>query len=419
MQIKERNVILPVTIGGLIEFYEIYLYAYWTPILISAFYKNVLTFTESFITGLLFILMLVSRPLGGLIFGYLGDRFGRKFALVLSIGVISLFSFAAAALSPSWGGYIILYIGIIKFIQGIPAGGEIPAAICLLSESAYSEKRRRFLCSFVLIGPQIGQILSMTQCLLMEKYYSHEFLIEWGWRISFIIAGLIGLIGVLLRSKLHESPSFQHMQANSEVSSNPIMEAFRYYKKKLVLAFFISIFEVTGFFMIAFFLVEHFSTVFDVPKGEASWLNILFLIPIVFIQPLIGKLAENYRPKPLCILSAVIVILISYPFYLSILHASHAWSLAFLGILILSLCVQFALIPSLLASMFPPTVRFTGIGFSFNLCNSIVGGLAPLLGDGLIQTTGNLATFVVIYPIAALVFLCTIPFISEFSLQQK
>ena len=377
------------------------------------FYDSALNFAQSLIAGLIFILALFSRPLGGLIFGYLGDRFGRKFSLVLSIAIISLSSFSIAAMqfSLSWGIYIIFYIGVMKFIQGIPAGGEIPAATCLIAESSPSETRRRYLCSFVLIGPQIGQIISMIQCLVLETYFSHEFLIRWGWRISFIIAGVIGFIGVILRSRLHESSSFKRLQASSKVLSNPIAEIFKHYKKQLLLAFFISIFEVTGFFMTAFFIVEHFTKIFDLSPKLGSLINILFLIPILFIQPLMGKLGERHGTKPLSILSAIAVLLVSFPFYLSVSNSQHLWSLLFLGILIVSLCIQFALIPSILADIFPSSIRFTGIGFSFNMCNSIIGSLVPFAAWWLIKITGNPALFIIIYPLSAISFLLMVPFI--------
>ena len=218
-----------------------------------------------------------------------------------------------------------------------------------------------------------------------------------------------------MKNQLDESPSFKKMKENSQVLHNPIKEVFKYHKKRVLLAFFVSVFEVAGFFMIAFFLVDHFAKIFNIPPNRSGVLNILFLVPIVFIQPIIGKISEKYGSKRLFILSAVTILLVALPFYLSINHAWHRSSFVFLGITILSLCIQFSLLPSLLADMFPPSVRFTGIGFSFNMCNSVIGSIAPILGVWLTQATGNLAFFVVIYPLAALIFLCTLPFIPAVS----
>lgn len=407
----EATLISAVTIGSILEWYEIYLYVYWSPIIADEFFDLSGPVAELINALLVLIVGFIARPLGGLIFGYIGDRWGRKRSFLLSIILISIPSFATAFMSFStWNLFAIVYVGIMKFIQGIPAGGELPGALCLLSEGS-SPERKRYLCSYALVGPLIGQIISMTQCIFLEMYLSHESLVEWGWRISFFIGGTIGIFGYFLRTKIHESDSFKHLKKSHHVSEHPIKEAFTNHKKNILLGFLISIFEVVGFFMIAFFLVDNFTKIFNIDQKHTLLINIIMLTPLTVIQPLIGKLGDKYRNKPLYILSAVGVIFISIPFYFAIRESSQFWSITLLAVLVLFLSIQFALLPSLIVDLYPTEVRFTCIGFSFNVCDSVIGGMVPLLATLLVQGWGNTASFVIIYPIAAMIFLCTLPFI--------
>ena len=171
MNKAERAIVFPVTIGSLIEWYEVYLYIYWAPIIAKQFFDLSLPF-EEFINFLIIIIVgLIAKPLGALVLGYVGDHKGRKKAFLLSIILIAIPSFLTAIMPSfgSWNIIVIIYLAIMKFIQGIPSGGEIPGAICFLRESA-APNRIRYLCSYTFVGPQIGQILSMLQCFLFAKY---------------------------------------------------------------------------------------------------------------------------------------------------------------------------------------------------------------------------------------------------------
>ncbi len=161
MNKNEKSVVIPAVIGGAVEFYEVYTNFYWYPILTTAFYTFTSHFLEFFTLGIMLILTLISRPLGGLFFGYFGDRGGRKQQLKYSVLIIIILNSLVPffSISSSWGLSLVVFIGIAKAIQGFSVGGEMPAVFCLLAEAG-DRRRRRFLCSFALLGPQIGQIIS-------------------------------------------------------------------------------------------------------------------------------------------------------------------------------------------------------------------------------------------------------------------
>lgn len=405
----EKSIILPVTIGSLLERYEVYLYIYWTPIITKEIFEASIPFAELVTTVSVLIVGLFARPLGGLIFGYIGDRCGRKKAFILSIIILSIPSFATA-LTPSynsWSIFAIVYVGISKFLQGLPAGGELPGALCYLSECSH-QSRKKYICSYTFIGPQIGQTLSMIQCLVLERFLSYSNLLKYGWRISFFIGGSIGVLGFFLRKRLHESPAFSKLQHHHKISANPLKETFLNYKTKIVKVFCISILEVVGFFILGFFIVAYSSKIFGFSSGETLYINLILQTLIIIILPFIGKIGDKVSNRPLYIFSAIAIGIITIPFYFSIMYSSKIWITTCLTLYALILCIQFALLPSLIVDIFPTQVRFTCIGFSFNVCDSFVGGLTPVLAILLMHYTGNPGSFLILLPIAVGIFLVTL-----------
>ncbi len=414
MKASERKIVLPVTIGSILEWYEIFLFFYWIPI-ISRQFTDLSTPIAELITFITVILVgFIARPMGGIIFGYIGDHWGRKRSFLLSILLITVPTVLTAFMPTffSWTIVTVIYIGIIKFIQGIPAGGEIPGAICLLFESADS-KRKKYLTSYTFVGTLIGQILSMSQVLLMEKYFPSDFLIKYGWRISFLIGGLIGIFGYFLRKRLHESMPFIHLREKHEVLKNPIKHSLKNYKTKIFIGFLISIFEVVGFFLLTFFLVENAEKILNLTLIQNLIMNIIVLTITMLLLPIIGKFGEYYKNKPLFVWSTLGIIIFSFAFYFATLNSLTILPTIFLGIVMLFLCVQYALLPSLIANLFPTAVRFTCIGLSFNICDSFIGGISTYLSFIFIKFTRNWASFILLLPIAAIIFLATLPFVKE------
>lgn len=412
MKASERSVIIPITLGGFLEWYEVFLYIYWIPIISQNFFDLSLTAAEFINLFFVMFIGLFARPLGGLLFGSFGDRKGRKNAFILSIVLISIPSFltAFAPSFSSWSLFFIIYIGVMKFLQGVTAGGELPGALCFLSEMATPE-RKRYLCSYLFVGPQIGQVVSMAQCFLMQRYCSHEFLVHYGWRIAFFIGGLLGIGGFYLRRKLLESHLFQRLQEKREVLKNPIIFSLKNYKKKIALGFLVSIFEVVGFFLVAFFIVANANQVFNLNLKDYLLLNVLVFTPIAFVMPFIGKIGDRYKNKDLYVLSTIAVVVFAVLFYYSMSISIKFFEVLFFILLVFSLCFPFALLPSLIADLFPTKVRFTCVALSFNVCDSIVGGLTPILTLLLMQKFGGPISVVLMLSIGAAIFLLTLPFI--------
>lgn len=414
MRSVERSIILPITLGSMFEWFEVFLYNYWAPLMSKSFFDLSIPLAELIYAVLILGTGFIARPIGGLVFGYIGDKWGRKLSFLISIAAITLPSIAIA-FTPSfssWAYGSLVYIGLMRFFQGIPAGGELPGALCFLSEGSNPE-RKRYLCSYLFVGPQIGQILSMLLCFSLERYLSNEQLVSWGWRLSFGVASVIGIIGFFVRRKLHESKEFEHLKIEHKIEKNPLRKSFKYHKKNMILALFISVFEVIGFFMIYFYLFENSKEILRIPSKFVLLIYSLYLIILTIIMPIIGSIGSKYESRVLLKLSAFGVILFSLPFYLSILNGSILLMFLFLTIIILLFCIQFSFLPSFIAGLFPTAVRFTCIGFSFNITDGVIGGFVPNIGDWLTKVTGKPASFIFLFPLTAIIFLICLKFIKK------
>ena len=231
---KQRNVILAVTFGNLLEWYEIYLYVYWSPVIAKLFFPPEAEKINLSRTFLIFAVGFLARPLGGLFFGRLGDSIGRKKAFILSLVMMTIPTILTGFL-PTYGQVGILapvFLTCIRFLQSFPAGGELPGAICYLYECSEIH-RRRYSCSWAFFGVLSGLLFSTTECFILEILLSQKDLITWGWRISFLFGGIIGLCGVLVRSRLHETPLYQEMAKHSQIVKEPIFRVLYEYRKVL------------------------------------------------------------------------------------------------------------------------------------------------------------------------------------------
>lgn len=223
---KEQNlVIFGVTIGSILEWYEAYLYIFWAPIFADLFFNRNSELEELQGSFLIFWVGFLARPLGGIFFGRIGDTLGRKKSFILSIVMTAIPTFLISLLPThaQIGIFAPMLLGMLRFAQAFPSGGEQPGAFCYLYESAGPDNKR-YLTSWGAVGNQIGIILSMVECYYLEQWLSKEELMAWGWRLSFGIGGVIGLLGFYLRSKLHETPVFKELHHNVQKSQKSLFE---------------------------------------------------------------------------------------------------------------------------------------------------------------------------------------------------
>ncbi len=392
-----RTAILAVSLGNLLEWYEIFLYVYWAPIISNLFFVGD-PISNLMYTLLLFAIGFLARPIGGLVFGRIGDRIGRKEALILSVTMMVIPTFVIGFL-PTYekiGWLAPVLLGIMRFLQAFPAGGELPGAFCYLYESS-PWQIRRYICSWSVWGYQIGILLSSSESYLLDKTLSPESLIEWGWRISFILGGVIGLAGLFLRYRLHETPLFKEMLTHEKIVKEPIFDILYKHRHGILKGFLFCALNSASFYLIAVNFPVYFGKILGISYQDNLLITMILLVIMTIPISIFGKLGDRYNNKTMLISSMIGIIVLLYPFYLASIYGS----ILFIAILMVTICILItcssALIPYIVADLFPTHDRFTCSAVSFNLADSILGGFSPFIAFYLAQHTKGLTSYIVIF----------------------
>jgi len=391
---QKRMVIFAVTIGNLLEWYELYLFVYWSPIIAKLFFNSDSEYVNLTYTFLVFAMGFLARPLGGIFFGRLGDRIGRKKSLILSMVMMTIPTFVTGLLPThaSIGAFAPIMLGIMRLLQSFPAGGELPGAFCYLYESS-KVPNRRYMSSWGAFGFQVGILISTIECFFLEKYLPHEDLISWGWRVSFLMGGLIGLCGLFFRYKLHETPLYEEMMSHEKVVKDPIFQVIHQYGKRILTGILYCALNSSAFYLLTINIPVYFGEILQISYSNNLIITTALLILITAPLPFFGKLADKFSNKKMLVISTLGIIFLLYPLYYSITHPS----LILMGTIMLLFCIFFtclsALIPYIMSDLFPTRVRFTCVGISFNIVDALIGGFTPVIALYLLHLTGQQGAF--------------------------
>jgi MFS family permease len=390
-----KTVIFAATIGNLLEWYEIYLYVYWAPIISRLFFENGPNSSNLLQTFLIFGVGFLGRPIGGIVLGRIGDRIGRRKILIFSI-LMMIFPTFMTGLLPTYESIGIAapyLLATLRFLQSFPAGAELPGAFCYLYES-HPWAIRRYKCSWAVWGYQLGILLSTIECFLLEKYLTPEDLINWGWRISFIFGGLIGFFGLCLRYQLHETPLFQEMHKHEQVVKESILQVVFKHKTRIMKGILFCALNSSAFYLISVNFPLYFGQILGIDFKDNLLITICLLILMTLPLPLFGKLADRFCNKTILVSAVSGIIILLYPLYIAIDHSS----IFFTSLIIVVFCLLYtctsALIPYIVADLFPTHDRFTCSAISFNCADALIGGFTPVAALYLLNQTNNPASFI-------------------------
>jgi len=391
---EQRHIVWVMTLGGILEWFEIYIIAYSAPILGKVFFNFENSLYNILGVLLLFGMGFISRPFGAILFGRIGDLIGRKTAFYYSIVLLTIPTFLIGCL-PTFSSIgiaapILFYL--LRFAQSIPASGESPGTICYLYENAKTSNRH-YLTSWTDVGNQIGAILAIAETLLVHSILSEASLIKWGWRIPFWSGAALGLFGIYLRRNLMETPVFKGLQSHHHVDKETISEVVKNYKKPILLGVGYGAINAVIFYLFAAFIPDFIGVYYAINPTALSLTMIALLAVMTILIPAFGKLADIYSSKKILIFSSFFVIFLLPPLYSSIQNTNIA-QLTIIGILfVLPIASITALYPYWIAHLFPAKVRYTAIGLSFNFADGIIGGLSPAIAVAISEITKNNGAF--------------------------
>ena len=373
---KKSYIIFASILGNTLEFYNLTLYASLASLFADLYFPND-NKTFSLLASLAaFAAAFLVRPLGAILFGYIGDRLGRKKALGLSILYMGIPTLLICALP----GYEVLGVAapiiliLCRLAQGLCAGGEFNGALVFALE--HTEKNSPGFVGGLITGScLLGSILATGTAALV----THNYFPIWGWRIAFFLGGIFCVFGYFIRQKLSESPAFEQLESKKRVLKMPLKAVLSKHLSSFFLVLSVGAFDGILTYTLLGFLSVYLTTYLEIPFHEAAYYNLAGLVACMLSCPLFGRYADKYGAKETLVLSSILIFGLSIPIFMT-LNAAPWFSILFghvlLGLLVASIIgVQ----PLFSQGLFPAQDRYTGVSFSYSLGVGVMGGLTPLI----------------------------------------
>ena len=377
-----RRVLVASLAGSAIEWFDFFLYGSVTAIVFNRlFFPAADPLVSLMLAYLSFALPFFIRPLGGIIFSHIGDRVGRKRTLVLTLSLMgggtTLIGFLPTYAMIGVAAPCMLVL--LRLIQGIGLGGEWGGAVLLAFEYA-PPARRGLFGSIPQAGVTIGMLFSTLFIGLASLLPDGQFL-AWGWRVPFILsAGLVAL-GLWIRNGIDETPDFKKLQSEGVVARFPVGELLRNCRREVLTAVLVKFGETGSFYMFAVFLVSYATTNLGYSRPTALTAIAVGALIATFTIPLCGLLSDRIGRRPVFLAGSVGLIMFSAPYFWLLSQRSTVCiliaSIVAIGVI---WPLVTATLSSLLAEMFQPRVRYSGISFGYQIGGALVGGTAPLVG---------------------------------------
>jgi MFS transporter, MHS family, proline/betaine transporter len=396
-----RRRVLAGSVGNLMENYDNLIYAYTASTLSVLFFP-----TGDAVNGLLatfatFAVGFLARPIGTLWFGHIGDRHGRKRALVISVVMMGAAT-TAIGLMPTYetiGALAPVLLVLIRLVQGFSVAGEWAGSASMLVESAPAH-RRGFFGSFNQVSTAGGFLLAAAVIAANTALFSDEAFLAYGWRVPFLLGAVTAVVAVLLRRGVDDTPSFVAEAQQGTVSDRPLARAFATQKRAMLRGFGFTIgWTVAYFFFLTYlptYLIEFAG--YDGAAARAS--NLLALVVLTVAIAGFGLLSDRVGRKPLLLAGAGGLALLSWP-VLEMFQTGQTWALYVGQIAVALALASFSGAgPAALAELFPTNVRYSSLGIGYNFSVMVFGGTAPFVATALIGL-GDSATIVALLPGAA------------------
>jgi MHS family proline/betaine transporter-like MFS transporter len=385
----QPKVVLAGAVGSIVEYFDFGVYGYVATIIAAKFFISGDETAALLLTLATFGLAFVLRPLGGIIFGHFGDKHGRKNALAATVLLMAVASGLIGVL-PTYAaigvGATALLV-LARCMQGIAAGGELGGAASFVAEYAPNSKRG-LMCAFVQTGALAGSLLAALVVTLLFTVLGDDVMNDWGWRIPFLIAVPLGVVGLLIRAKLAETPAFEAVEGETTKESAPILELLRDHLAATLRCVGLSILLFSAYYVVYVYVNIHLQTFVGMESRTAFWSTTLCLAVAVACMPLFGALSDRIGRRPVFIGASIAAIVLPLPGFM-LLEAGTAGAVGAHVVLGLIDSALMGVALSAYAEMFPTRVRYTGIALGFNVGAALAGGTAPYICTWLVSNTGS------------------------------
>jgi MFS family permease len=408
ISIKElRRVVIAAAVGNIIEWYDFYIFGSLASILAVKFFEKGHPVAAFLSTVALFSVGFLILPLGAFLFGWLGDKVGRKYTFIVTLTGMGI-STAIIGMIPTYaqiGIAAAVIIFFLRLIQGLCLGGEYGGAITYVAEHV-SDEKRGYYTGWLQTSPTIGIVVSLAVIIGTRTYLGEAAFNDWGWRIPFLVSLLLVAIAIYIRLSLQETPIFQDIKAKGQTSVNPWREAFMSRNLRYVLiASVVVLGQGCVWYSGQFWALYFLQTVKKLDVLTSSYIvgaALLIATPTLIFW---GWLSDKVGRKPIILGGMLLASLTYYPLYIALgnyaepTNLNYPMSILIVVILVNYVGMTYGPIAAFLAEFFPGNIRYTSVSVPYHIGNGWGGGLVPIITTSVYLNTGSVG-LALIYPIA-------------------
>jgi MFS family permease len=401
-----RRVIVAASVGNVIEWYDFYIFGSLAAILSVKFFEKTHPVAALLSTIALFTAGFLIRPLGAFLFGWMGDRVGRKTTFLVTLSGMGIGT-GAIGLIPTYesiGVTAAFLLFGLRMIQGLCLGGEYGGAITYVAEHV-SDERRGYYTGWLQTSPTLGIVVSLAVIIACRWYFGSQAFEEWGWRVPFLISFLLVGIAIYIRLQLQETPIFQEIRAKGLMTKNPWKEAFlsaniKYVGIASIVVLGQGVVWYSGQFWALYFL-QQVSKVDPLTSAYIVGAALLIATPTLI---LFGWLSDIIGRKPVILGGFLLAAATYYPLYAWLGTVTQPGNINYpIAILIIVILVSYVgmvygPIGAFLAEYFPARIRYTSVSVPYHIGNGWGGGLVPFITTAAFAATGSLG-YALLYPI--------------------
>jgi MFS family permease len=380
------RIVLLASLGGTLEFYDFVVFGVFANDLADAIFPS-----SSPLVGLMqsygaFAAGYLARPIGGIVLGHFGDRYGRRNVFLLSLFVMSGAT-VAMGLVPTyatWGPAASATMLLLRFLQGFCIGGELPGALTYVVETA--PRQSPLVCGVVFACVTYGVAVATAVSVAVRTFLPADLVPIYGWRIAFVLGGLGGIVSFVARRKMEESPEFMKMKALA--AKQPFSEVLKSHRMPVLIG--VGFIAISGGFNGLYFahMPGYLTRVLGYDARQAvvsATISVVIHATMIFV---VGWLAGRISPRTLMRIGAAGLLLLGYPFYTALAAKPDSPTLLLVGIGLVAALVN-GTYATLLTDLFPTRIRFSGVALAFNLGFTTFSGTAPLVATTLIRDAGT------------------------------
>lgn len=382
-------------VGTTVEWFDFYIYGSAAALVLGdVFFPNASTAVATLAAFGTFWVGFLARPLGGIVFGHFGDKFGRKKALIITLMTMGVATFAIGLL-PSYasiGAAAPIALILLRMLQGVAVGGEWGGAVLIATEHAPKGKKILY-GAFAQQGSPVGNLLA-TLAFLGVTQLSDEAFGSWGWRLPFLASALLVVIGLVIRLRLKETPEMVALIESKRTSKLPLAQLFRNHTPVVLLGIGSVTAGVAVTYIKTTFALSWATTDLDFTKSDFLMIIAVSLVVQVLCQPF-GAILATKLPLKRAILMMLVPEIVLLPLMFVLIHTgSVGWALVGMCLATFPHAMYYSAIAGILTEIFPAEIRYTGISVSYQLCTTIFAGTAPLVSQFLLNQTGSIVSVV-------------------------